>query len=74
MYWEKNQKKWTTGFINLTVQTAINIWQFCIDNEFGTNKEIRGKKQHLALQPKIEKAYKKNDIGSTPRKTPTNSP
>ena len=57
--WTSNNKKWTTGFINKTVRAAIDIWQFRVDNKFGTNEETREKNRKLALQPKIEKAYKK---------------
>jgi hypothetical protein len=58
--WTSNNRKWTTGFINKTVRAAIDIWQFRVDNEFGSNEKTREQNRKIALQPKIEKAYKKN--------------
>ena len=60
--WTSNNKKWTTGFINKTVRAANDIWKSRVDNKFGTNEETRVKNRKLALQPKIEKAYKKSII------------
>ena len=36
---------------------AINIWQFHIDNEYGTTEKSREQNMQTQLRPKIEKAH-----------------
>ena len=49
-------------FINQTLILSQKIWQYRVDNKFGTNEETREKNLRKQLQPKIEQAYKHSEI------------
>ena len=60
--WTKSSGTWSSGFINQTLILSQKIWQYRVDNEFGTNEETREKNLRKQLQPKIEQAYKHSEI------------
>lgn len=60
--WTKSSGTWSSGFINQTIQMSHKIWQFRVDNEYGTNEESREQNLCKQLQPKIEQAYKHSEI------------
>ena len=60
--WTRSSGTWSSGFINQTLILSQKIWQYRVDNEFGTNEETRERNLRKQLQPKIEQAYKHSEI------------
>ena len=65
IHWKKRKGTWTTGFINQTVKLAWNIWQYQVENEFGSNEKSREQHMQDQLHPRIDQAYATSEMISS---------